>query len=521
MVEQFELRAGADGTVGAVPVRGPWDVDPAPGYVVHDGEIEACTVDDETGTLYVAEQAVGIWAYGAEPTDSTDPAARTLVGTTAAYDGGPMTADVEGLAVVPQPDGGGWIVASSQGNDSYVVFERRAPHAYLRTVRVTPAGQVDGCSRTDGIDAVAAGLGPAFPHGLFVCQDGQNTSVAGTPVNQNFKLVPLQEIVPLAAPEGPPVTTTTTTTRPGGTTTTTTAPAGPATTTTTTTTTTTASPADPTPTTTTTVDPGGSEGFVTAGSRPGYWVVDSAGTVYAFGGAPDLGGAGGGPAGALPPATAAVDLEPTPSSAGYWVLAASGAVRPVGDAPALADAAGTLRAGETAAALSATPSGKGYWIFTDRGRVLAFGDAPFLGDVSDLTLNGAVLDSIATPSGAGYYMVAADGGIFAFGDAAFHGSMGGQRLNAPVQSLVPDPDGRGYWLVAADGGVFAFEAGFQGSMGGRPLNAPVTGMVPYGDGYLMVASDGGVFDFSSLPFSGSLGAHPPARPVVAVAAIRR
>ena len=525
MVEQFEVQAGADGTVGAVRVRGPWDVNPAPSYVVHDGEVEACTVDDETGTLYVAEQAVGIWAYGAEPTDSTDPADRTLVGTTVAYDGGPMVADVEGLAVVPQPDGGGWIIASSQGNDTYAVFERRAPHAYVRTVRVTPAGQVDGCTRTDGIDAVAADLGPAFPHGLFVCQDNQNTLGSGTTaVTQNFKLVPLQEIVPLAAPEGPPVTTTTTTTRPGGTTTTTTTgPAGPSTTTTTggsTTPTTGTGPAGPGATTTTTTGPGGpapDEGFVRAGSRPGYWVLDSAGAAYAFGGAPDLGA----PAGPLPAGAPAVDLEPTPSSAGYWVLAATGAVRPSGDAAALPDAAGLLRPGETAAALSATPSGRGYWIVTDRGRVLAFGDAPFLGDVSGLTLNGAVLDSIATPSGAGYYMVAADGGIFAFGDAVFAGSMGGQRLNAPVQSLVPDPDGRGYWLVAADGGVFAFEAGFRGSMGGRPLNAPVTGMVPYGDGYLMVGADGGVFDFSSLPFSGSLGAHPPARPVVAVAATRR
>jgi hypothetical protein len=79
----------------------------------------------------------------------------------------------------------------------------------------------------------------------------------------------------------------------------------------------------------------------------------------------------------------------------------------------------------------------------------------------------------------------------------------------------------GYWLVAADGGVFAFQAGFRGSMGGQRLNAPVTGMVPYGDGYLMVGSDGGAFNFSSQPFSGSLGAAPPNRPVAAVAPLRR
>jgi hypothetical protein len=56
-------------------------------------------------------------------------------------------------------------------------------------------------------------------------------------------------------------------------------------------------------------------------------------------------------------------------------------------------------------------------------------------------------------------------------------------------------------------------------MGGKALNKPVQGMVRYGDGYVMVAEDGGVFSFSDRPFSGSLGARPPASPVVAVAAL--
>jgi hypothetical protein len=118
-------------------------------------------------------------------------------------------------------------------------------------------------------------------------------------------------------------------------------------------------------------------------------------------------------------------------------------------------------------------------------------------------------------------MVGADGGIFALGDAAFDGSMGDTRLNAPVQSLVPDGDGVGYWLVASDGGIFAFAADFKGSMGATRLNKPITGMVRAGSGYLMVGEDGGVFDFSGTPggFQGSLGAHPPARPIVSVAVL--
>jgi hypothetical protein len=44
-------------------------------------------------------------------------------------------------------------------------------------------------------------------------------------------------------------------------------------------------------------------------------------------------------------------------------------------------------------------------------------------------------------------------------------------------------------------------------------------MVRYADGYLMVGADGGIFDFSSAPFLGSLGDHPPAVPIVSVAAM--
>ena len=227
----------------------------------------------------------------------------------------------------------------------------------------------------------------------------------------------------------------------------------------------------------------------------------------------------GGPSGRLD-GRPAVDLEPTPTTLGYWIVDAAGHVFAFGDATPLGDVApGVLAGGERVTSLTATPTGRGYWIFTTRGRAVPFGDAAFLGDMSKVALNGPVLGSIATPTGRGYYMVASDGGIFAFGDARFAGSMGGRHLNAPVQSLVPDPDGAGYWLVATDGGIFAFDALFHGSMGGTRLNKPISGMVPYGDGYLMVGADGGIFNFSNAPFAGSLGDKPPAAPVVAVAAL--
>ncbi len=240
----------------------------------------------------------------------------------------------------------------------------------------------------------------------------------------------------------------------------------------------------------------------------GYWMVDGGGRVYAFGSVSNFGGRSDG----------AVDLEPTPSGYGYWLVAGTGEVSAFGDASYFGGAnASQLAPFVTVTSMSRTANGGGYWLFTTRGRALPFGNAPFLGDMSNVVLNGPVLDSVSTPSGGGYFMVASDGGVFAFGDALFAGSMGGSRLNGPVQSLVPDRDGRGYWLVARDGGVFAFDAAFRDSMGGARLNRPITGMVRFGDGYLMVGEDGGIFNFSNQPFFGSLGASPPPVPVVSVA----
>jgi hypothetical protein len=280
-------------------------------------------------------------------------------------------------------------------------------------------------------------------------------------------------------------------------------------------TTTTSAPS--TVTTTATTGPSGSNP-VPQPSQSGYWMVDSGGTVYPFGDAQ-----GHGDAAPSPGATTAA-LRPTADGGGYWVVDSAGVVSARGDAPSFGNVpAGSLQGGEVVTSLSPTPSGRGYWIFTNRGRVFTFGDAVSFGDMSKVRLNGPVLDSVPTPTGRGYYMVASDGGIFAFGDAVFAGSMGGKHLNAAVEGIVPVPaqgaNSGGYWLVASDGGVFAFNAPFRGSMGSTKLNKPITGMVPYGNGYLMVAADGGIFDFSNQSFVGSLGAHPPARPIASVAAL--
>ncbi len=254
-------------------------------------------------------------------------------------------------------------------------------------------------------------------------------------------------------------------------------------------------------------DPAGRGGQPSGAQGPGYWMLGSDGTVYAFGGAVHYGDA--------PDPAVAI----APRAGGYWVTDPVGNVSAFGAATNLGGAP-SLRAGETVTTIAATPSGNGYWLFTNLGRAFAFGDASFHGDMDGTALNGPVVASVATPTGNGYYMVGSDGGIFAFGDARFRGSMGGTPLNRPVVGIAPTPDNQGYWLVASDGGVFSFgDARFRGSMADTPLNEPVNGLVAYGSGYLMVAADGGIFDFSDLAFAGSLGGNPPPQPIVGVAPI--
>jgi hypothetical protein len=155
----------------------------------------------------------------------------------------------------------------------------------------------------------------------------------------------------------------------------------------------------------------------------------------------------------------------------------------------------------------------GYWLVASDGGVFSF-NAPFLGSTGAIKLNKPVVGMTATLNGTGYYLVASDGGVFSYG-AKFQGSTGSIKLNQPVVGIGLDRATGGYWLVAADGGVFSFNAPFRGSTGSIRLNKPVVGIAPVSDGsgYRLIASDGGVFDFGA-PFFGSTGSIKLNKPVV-------
>lgn len=159
-------------------------------------QAEGCVADDETGALYIAEEDVGLWRYGAEPDAGAD---RVAIDTT---EGGRLTADVEGLGLFLGPEGTGYLVASNQGADNYAVYRREAPNEFVGffSIAANDALGIDGVSETDGLDISSAPLGPAFPAGVLVAQDGRNIS---PPERQNFKLVPWERIAATLEPAAP------------------------------------------------------------------------------------------------------------------------------------------------------------------------------------------------------------------------------------------------------------------------------------------------------------------------------
>src|SRR3546814_17612521 len=97
------------------------------------------------------------------------------------------------MAIYKQDDGKGYLVVSSQGNDSYALFRREGDSAYVGSFRIGAdiAAGIDGVSETDGLDVTSRAAGPGIPRGLMGVQEGRKVS---QPENQKFKLVPWERI---------------------------------------------------------------------------------------------------------------------------------------------------------------------------------------------------------------------------------------------------------------------------------------------------------------------------------------
>ena len=153
-VKQWELADdGAGHVAGVGPLR----------QVQPGGVVEGMVADDETGMLYVSQEAGGIWKYSAEPTGGTAGVKIAAVGQNG------LTADVEGITIYYAAGLSGYIIASSQGSSTFKVYDRKPPHTFRGTFSVS------GTTSTDGCDVINLPVDATFPRGLFICHNGSSS----------------------------------------------------------------------------------------------------------------------------------------------------------------------------------------------------------------------------------------------------------------------------------------------------------------------------------------------------------
>jgi 3-phytase len=142
---------------------------------------EGCVFDDRTGQLYIAEEVGSLYQYPAAPSGKDEP---TILMQAGDYG---SKADLEGVTLYPEGEDGGFLIVSSQGNNSYVAFSL-PEHEFAGRFTIVD-GVVDGVSTTDGLDVTAMAT-PQFPNGFLVVQDDEDdSSPSQRRKRQNLKVV--------------------------------------------------------------------------------------------------------------------------------------------------------------------------------------------------------------------------------------------------------------------------------------------------------------------------------------------
>ncbi len=173
-MEQWELYDDGAGKVEATKVR-DFDIGQRP---------EGCVADDELAFFYLGVEERGIRKYGAEPGEGEH-----FIRIDSTRADGHVRRQVEGLAIYYGRARTGYLLASSQGNNAFVIYRREGRNDYVATFNVVAGNGIDEVTHTDGIDVAGNNFGADYPLGFFVAQDDTNDAA-----NQNFKIVPWHAI---------------------------------------------------------------------------------------------------------------------------------------------------------------------------------------------------------------------------------------------------------------------------------------------------------------------------------------
>lgn len=143
--------------------------------------VEGLVADESKGKIYMGQERKGVWELNASPKLEED---KKLIFKKNKY----FKPDFEGLTIRDDGDGNGYLIASVQGSNGYLLIDRKSLDAKI-FFRIVSSENIDGTTETDGID-VSSIKTSKFPNGFFIAQDDDNDGL-----NQNFKLVDWNKII--------------------------------------------------------------------------------------------------------------------------------------------------------------------------------------------------------------------------------------------------------------------------------------------------------------------------------------
>ena len=143
--------------------------------------VEGLVADESKGKIYIGQERKGIWELNAFP--SFDSQKKLIFKKSKNF-----KPDFEGLALRDDGNGDGYLIASVQGSNGYLLIDRKSIDAKI-FFRIIDGDKIDGTTETDGIDVTSIKTSK-FPNGFFIAQDDDNDGL-----NQNFKLVDWNKIL--------------------------------------------------------------------------------------------------------------------------------------------------------------------------------------------------------------------------------------------------------------------------------------------------------------------------------------
>ncbi|PWF64223.1 phytase [Shewanella sp. BC20] len=162
-------------------------------------QVEGCVVDEAQHALFIGEEDQGIWRFNAKANGGTQ-------GELIIKAEGDLVPDVEGISLYQgatiQGKKQDLLVVSSQGDNSYLLYQAQPPYAQLGKFRIGVnlngmengrETSIDASSETDGLAVTHLSVGTgAWQQGMLVVQDGHNHLPNN---NQSFKWLPWRSIV--------------------------------------------------------------------------------------------------------------------------------------------------------------------------------------------------------------------------------------------------------------------------------------------------------------------------------------